>query len=339
VAASADVRGRLPRTGRLPHAEPVIGVVGDARGRGAVGLLGRLARLQDEVTAAVQRRRLDDPSPDDPFRGLYLSDDVVDRLLGTVVPSGVDDSRLSALAADFGLSEVDVELLLVALAPEVDARFERFYGYLNDDVSRRRASVGLALELCGASPADFAARARLTPGAPLVERGLVVVEDPERPFLTRALRVPDRVVAHLLGDDRPDALVRDLLAVGVPGPAGDASALAAALGGGVRLAYVEPAGACGLGLAVAAVVACGRVPLVLDLARLAVVSDVEFVVAALAREVRLRRAGVIAGPVDALGDVRVLLGLPGPVVLVGRLAEGVGLGAGLVGAAAPGRQA
>jgi hypothetical protein len=317
VAASADVRSRLPRAGRVPHAEPVIGVVGDARGRGAVGLLGRLARLQDEVTAAVQRRRLDDPAPDDPFRGLYLSDDVVDRLLGTVAPSGVDDSRLSALAADFELSDVDVELLLVALAPEVDARFERFYGYLNDDVSRRRASVGLALELCGAAAADVAARTRLTPGAPLVERGLLVVEDPERPFLTRALRVPDRVVAHLLGDDRPDALVADLLAVGVPRPAGDATALAAALAGGVRVAYVEPAGACGVGLAVAAVAAVGRVPLLLDLARLAAVPDAGPVLAAVAREVRLRRAGVIAGPIGALADARALVGLPGPVLLVG----------------------
>ena len=52
---------------------------------------------------------------------------------------------------------------------------------------------------------DAAARARLAAGAPLVDRRLVVVEDADRPFLTRALRVPDRVTAHLLGDDTPDA--------------------------------------------------------------------------------------------------------------------------------------
>jgi hypothetical protein len=318
VAASTDVRCRLPRAVPVPHAWPVIGVVDDARGRGAVGLLGRLARLQDVVADAVRRRRLDDPSPDDPFRGLYLSDDVVDWLLGAPGPAGVDDSRLSGLAAGFGLSDVDVGLLLVALAPEVDARFERFYGYLNEDVSRRRASVGLALELGGASPADAGVRSRLAPGAPLVDGGLVVVEDAERPFLTRALRVPDRVVAHLLGDDRPDPLVRDLLTVGVARPAGDVSALVSALAGGVRLAYVEPVGGCAVALAVAAVAASGRLPLLLELSRLAAVSDVDAVLAAVAREVRLRRGGVIAGPVGAL-DVRVLLRLPGPVLLVGHL--------------------
>ena len=39
---------------------------------------------------------------------------------------------------------------MIALLPDLDSRFERLYGYLNDDVTRRRASVGLALQLAGA---------------------------------------------------------------------------------------------------------------------------------------------------------------------------------------------
>ncbi len=52
-----------------------------------------------------------------------------------------------------------------------------------------------------------AARARLEPSRPLVRHGLLVVEDPDRPLLTRGLRVPDRVAAHLLGDDAPDPVL------------------------------------------------------------------------------------------------------------------------------------
>ena len=100
---------------------------------------------------------------------------------------------------------LDVELLLVALAPDLDPRFERLYGYLHDDVSRRRASVGLALELGGGAHA--VERPRTGTGwarsAPLVVGNLLLVEDPDRPSLTRSLRVPDRVAAHLLGDDAP----------------------------------------------------------------------------------------------------------------------------------------
>ena len=97
------------------------------------------------------------------------------------------------------------------MVPDLDSRFERLYGYLNDDVTRRRATVGLALTLADQPSASAAARARLLPGAPLIDRALLQVEDADRPFLTRALRVPDRVAAHLLGDDAADPALIGLL--------------------------------------------------------------------------------------------------------------------------------
>lgn len=295
---------------------------------GTAGLLDRLGDLQDRVGVAVSRRREGDPAPDDPFRGLYLSDEVVDGLLGHRPPDGAgplaDGGPLRRLAVDFGLSDMDVELLVVALAPDVDSRFERLYGYLNDDVTRRRASIGLALELCGASPADAAARARLGPRGPLVEGGLVVVEDRDRPFLTRALRVPDRVAAHLLGDRRPEPALGDLLAPGTAYRVSDPGALARALGAGVDLVYVrERTGTAARGLACAALETAGRPALVLDLTRLAEQSDPAALVAAVGREVRLVGAGLVAAPVDPLADrdnaaVRALAAVPAPVVLIGR---------------------
>ena len=162
---------------------------------------------------------------DDPFRGLYVNDELVDRLLNgeATRPSSTrlraasgwsapptnwllhgNVIRLRRLAAAAGLTELDTELLVIALLPDLDSRFERLYGYLNDDVTRRRPSVGLALDLAGASSMSAVARGRLIASGPLVDRGLLIVEDPDRPFLTRALRVPDRVAAHLLGDDLPD---------------------------------------------------------------------------------------------------------------------------------------
>src|SRR5439155_23891695 len=77
-----------------------------------------------------------------------------------------------------------------------------------DDGTRRRATIGLALELSGLSPVDGAARARLSSAAPLVHEMLILVEDGDRPLLGRSLRVPDRVTSHLLGIDvaEPDLL-------------------------------------------------------------------------------------------------------------------------------------
>jgi hypothetical protein len=204
-------------------------------------LLGRLEVVEARVRALVAHRRADDPDPDDAFRGLYLSEAQVTRLLRLREPPPPDPAaaarlaeveasadragaptRLRELAGRFGLDPVDVELLLVALAPDLDPRFERFYGYLNDDVSRRRASIGLALELCLVPARSAAAHQRFGRGCPLVAGGLVVVEDPERPLLTRALRVPDRVTAHLLGHDRPDPqLAGVLVQLSEPGGASD----------------------------------------------------------------------------------------------------------------------
>ncbi|MGC0410450.1 hypothetical protein RKD31_003693 [Streptomyces sp. SAI-163] len=196
----------------------------------AGALLARLEVLRERVAALVEHRTADDPTADDPLRGLYLPDEAVHHLLRTwpsadaepsaaavpmaPVPAGTPDGpgdRLARLAGTARLTELDTAALLVALAPDVDRTFEPLYGYLNNDVSRRRATVGLALDLCGV-PAHLAtARARFHASAPLRTLGLLEVEEPERPFLTRSLRVPDRLVGHLLGDDDPDAALLGLL--------------------------------------------------------------------------------------------------------------------------------
>ncbi|MBV9023158.1 MAG: ATP-binding protein [Streptomycetaceae bacterium] len=216
----------------------------------AAPLLDRLARLRERVGLLVERRSADDPTADDPLRGLYLSEAAVRHLLwpaGSIasegfglsegvsesVPEGVFESvpeeedeppggdRLRRLALRLALTALDVQVLLAALAPDLDRDFEPLYGYLNDDVSRRRATVGLTLELCGLPGHSTEGRARFHPKAPLSTLGLIVVEEPERPFLSRSLRVPDRVAAHLLGDDTLDAAltgyVRPLPAE-LPGP-------------------------------------------------------------------------------------------------------------------------
>ncbi|MGW7255831.1 ATP-binding protein [Streptomyces sp. NPDC054834] len=179
----------------------------------AAPLLVRLAALRDRVALLVERRSADDPTATDPLRGLYLSEEAVRHLLrpaeplppGAPGPAAPTDDRLAALAARLDLTELDTTLLLIALAPDLDRTFEPLYGYLNDDVSRRRATAGLAFDLCGIPAHSAGARARLHPSAPLCALRLLTVEEPERPFLGRSLRVPDRLVAHLLGDDTPDA--------------------------------------------------------------------------------------------------------------------------------------
>ena len=292
-------------------------------------LLGRLSVVEARVRTGVARRRSDDPDPEDRFRGLYTPDVEVDRMLaGTRLPllapevtdgsnevlaaveAAADraeadgaDLRLRRLAGAFDLTDLDTELLLVALAPDLDPRFERLYGYLNDDVSRRRASIGLALELCGALGPASGGRSRLGPGAPLVDSGLVVVEDPDRPFLTRSLRVPDRVAAHLLGDDAPDPLLLAVAMAEVDAGIGDTSILERTMAHGHRLLYVrQPNGGAGFSLAAGAARRSGLGVLLVDLSRLDGGEADQAFPRRLAREARLRGCVVVAGPVEAVAE-------------------------------------
>lgn len=256
--------------------------------------------LFDAVAALVAARRGSD-DVDDRFRGLYVGDDEADALLAarrTPWPPAapVGTGGLDGLGAAFALTPLDLALLVVAVAPDVEPAFERLYAYLNDDVSRRRASVGLALALCGADPAAGAVRARLGPAGPLVAQRLVHVDDADRPFLTRAVRPADRVVAHLLGDGTHDPGVAAVLA-DPPVPLDALPALAKAIAGGLRLAYVQDRpGSTGRAGAAAALAAAGLAVLPLDLSR---VADPAEVAALAAREALLTGAGLLAGPVDA----------------------------------------
>lgn len=313
----------------------------------AAHLLGWLRLVEERVHAAVAARRAVDPHPDDPLRGLYLSDDHVDRLLRVsdiaVLPLLVDGAapwvaeieaaadraeaagervRLREMARAFHLPPLDLVLLLIALAPDLDSRYERLYGYLNDDVSRRRASIGLCLELAGVGAADGRARARLGTGSPLVDGQLVLVEEPERPFLTRSLRVPDRVTAHLLGDDKPDPTLAPMLVETPRFTSADPGAVVRALVGGARLLYLlERPGSATRSFAAAGLRAAGFEAVVLDLNR-AEQHDLGELARIAGREARLRHAGLIAGPVESLVEgakhlVRTFAELPCPVILTG----------------------
>lgn len=326
----------------------------------------RLGAVVARVVETVAARRTTDPQPDDPFRGLYLpeahiswllTEDPAGELAGAADgrardptdrrtdadPPGETAShavrvaaaleaagvplRLVDVAARCGLTAAAVDILLLALAPDLDHRLEQLYGYLHNDVSRCRASVGLALQLAGLDRREAAARAMLLPGAPLIATGLVVVADPERPFLSRALRVPDRVTQHLLGHDEPEPAVRRLLvepaAAGTSDAAGTGDArraaqpiAAAVRAGRSRLVYLREPRELGAAWEVgrAVVAELGAPPLVVDLTRLPAGAggspggDAEpggagraGVLAAVALEARLRGAGLVAGPIEDLG--------------------------------------
>jgi hypothetical protein len=171
---------------------------------------------------------------------------------------------LPRLAALFGLSGFDRDVLLLGLAAELDLRFERLFGYIQDDVTKKRPTVDLALRLLTNSPAErVAARAAFGPTGPLVRHRLLhVYEDGQRqaPLLARYFKVEDRIVAELLADSPESAPVDAAIATAVsferPRRPLEGLLLAADLGGRLQATVRERRG--GLVLALQGTYGSGR---------------------------------------------------------------------------------
>ncbi|HEY2666356.1 MAG TPA: ATP-binding protein, partial [Actinomycetota bacterium] len=166
-------------------------------------------------------------------------------------------------------------------------------------------------------------RRHLGSSGALVSGGLLLVEEPDGPYLSRPLRIPDRVASHLLGDDVLDPTVEPLVHVPVRAEVGGADLLERSLRAGLRLCYVrERTGTAGLSLADSAFARAGIPSLAIDLQRLETGEDPREIAAAAAREARLAGGGLIAGPIDAIQErgavaLRAFAELPCPVVIFG----------------------
>ena len=148
--------------------------------------LAQLARLDLLIRREVlQLRQQQGPREDDEFRDLYVSPEEVDALLARSLapaalllpqvaasdPLTALDAMLTALTAQiaelaeasrtrgevlrldrlsqlFGLSALEREVLLICLASEIDLKYERLYAYLQDDVTKKPATVDLVCVCC-----------------------------------------------------------------------------------------------------------------------------------------------------------------------------------------------
>jgi AAA+ superfamily predicted ATPase len=120
--------------------------------------------------------------------------------------------RLDELACLFKLTPFDIDVILICLAPELDLRYERLYAYLQDDVTRKRPSADLVLNLlCPSFEAKLAARERFFYESPLLKHHLIhLFDDPSHhnpPLLSKCLKLDERIVNYLLDSDELDTRI------------------------------------------------------------------------------------------------------------------------------------
>jgi hypothetical protein len=209
-------------------------------------LQAELARLDILLQRQVLRWQSAGQDPGDAFRGLYISDAEASALLNRPFASNWGQGgalsaeeetwfqevsqraaqasqriqelaqaqgaqlRLSALGEIFSLEPFDLDVLLICLAPTLDLRYERLYGYLQDDVTRKRPTVNLVLDLlCPPGPPRLLQLPRFSVDAPLFRNRLLEKSSGSGggspPLLGQNLAVDESVVSWLLGHYQPHA--------------------------------------------------------------------------------------------------------------------------------------
>ncbi len=121
---------------------------------------------------------------------------------------------LPALCDRLQLTLFEKNLLILGLAPEVNRRYARLYGYLQESETSPLPQVDLALKLlCRNDQEWYTARRRLAEASPLLQTGLVSLVAPEvQPLLTHRVRLAPPLVNYLLANPVNACALDDLLA-------------------------------------------------------------------------------------------------------------------------------
>jgi len=118
--------------------------------------------------------------------------------------------RLERLVDMFFLSTFEKDVLLLCLLPELDLKYEKLFGYIQDDVTRKRPTVALSLEiLCSSLQNRLLKRRVFSVESSLLRHRLITIDDnaPGRQasLLAKSLRIDSRVCDYLLGSDEIDS--------------------------------------------------------------------------------------------------------------------------------------
>ena len=175
------------------------------------------------------------------FAGLYISDNEVDAVLekendlipdvieanGARVSALIDNTRhmiderkkrssekgvvlmVAKLSQCLALNSFETKILIICLAPEIESKYEKLYAYIHNDITKKRPTAGLILDLLCANPEDkIDKRKYFLESATLSKSNVLDLSwiefdksDPRTFLLSKPLKLRDHIVNLLLQYD------------------------------------------------------------------------------------------------------------------------------------------
>lgn len=208
-------------------------------------LLDELSRVHLLVKSYLEEMLENFPEAGDEFRGLYVSEAEIEQIqinpgiegkqivsevrierlrIINAIKDEIDsrkveslkngtELRLHILSKLFGLDPFETDIILIGLAPELDLKYEKLYSYLQNDVTKKKPTVDLVLNLLFLTIEEkIKARAYFSPFAPLLKNYLIRLVEGEAntslSLVSSFIKVDERIINFLLGFDEPEVKIR-----------------------------------------------------------------------------------------------------------------------------------
>ena len=176
-------------------------------------LFDEIKRMDPKVTSNLEKSKEKYGKSIDDFRGLYVSENEVYEIIKTPYEFTNKSKRLQDIKELFDLGNFEVDAFLICLIPELDLRHEKVYSYLQNDVTKKRPTVDLVINLlCNSMDEKLSARKYFSPTSSLIKNHLIylTVDTPEgqTPLLSRTIKVDERIINYLIGENEIDPCIR-----------------------------------------------------------------------------------------------------------------------------------
>jgi hypothetical protein len=146
----------------------------------------------------------------EPLAGLWAQAAEHRREIDDRIGATPEPSRLTRLIRAFGLSGLERDILLIALLAQLDGRYQRLFGVLQDDASRAAPAMFLIREILQPVAAAPGAVVSAALGSRALRVNGIVELDGDEPLASSSVRVDERIVDFLGGGDALDARLRGI---------------------------------------------------------------------------------------------------------------------------------
>ncbi len=144
---------------------------------------------------------------------LHELDDSIERKRAASFSKGIYLS-LDHIVRVFDLTKFEEICIVICLAIEVDPRYGKIFSYLQDNAYHGKVTIGLILNiLCLSLKEKMLARSVFTDKTNLTKYLIRVIDnlkDNSSPFISRTLKLDDRIVNHILEINRFDSKISNV---------------------------------------------------------------------------------------------------------------------------------